>query len=142
MAHVTVYYNICQKCGRKFNQRLSQSSEVRVGKEVFTCKCGEQYTTGLMEWTHLTPKRRFDYFVSSGEIGLLLICTLAPALFAFFISGHKVDTTLRVTSWGLLVAAIGIGISWSIKMLVVKRSLKRVPHEDPFAARGGWPWNW
>ncbi|MCI0423530.1 MAG: hypothetical protein L0312_30650, partial [Acidobacteria bacterium] len=85
MPSVTIYYQKCPKCGETWSAQLSQARVLRVGKEAFVCKCGTAWPTGRMEWIHLNTEQRRAYFVSTAEIGVLVICLLAPALFGYFI---------------------------------------------------------
>lgn len=140
--YVKVHYQVCQKCGRKFQASLDpHSSAVRVGKEIYRCRCGEKYATGKKEWANLAARERFHYFVSTGEVGMLMICIITPALFGYFV-GPGFHSALRAASYGLVVGLGFISIFWIGKIVVVKLSLRRVPHHDPTVPRGGWPWNW
>lgn len=83
---VQVYDQKCPTCGQTSSRLVEKSTEVRVGKEVFRCKCGIEHPIGNVEWAHLDPKQRTDYFFGSAEIGSVLICTFMPALFAYFVA--------------------------------------------------------
>jgi hypothetical protein len=140
--YVRVHYKVCQNCGRKFGASLDpHSPAVRVGEEVYVCKCGVLYDTGKKEWANLDLKSRFDYFASTGEIGTMAICLIMPALFGYFV-GPGWHWALKAASWGFLVGLSFIFLFWMGKMVVVKLSLRRVPHHDPTTVRGGLPWNW
>jgi hypothetical protein len=80
LARVTVYYKRCPDCGQKWATQLSQSQVIRLGKEAFICKCNKRWQTGRVEWSHRSREQRRAYFVSSAEIGVLVICTIMPAL--------------------------------------------------------------
>lgn len=87
--HVKVYYQKCPGCGQTWSARVdNRTTELRVGKEIFVCKCGTEHPTGNSEWAHLDSKQRRSYFFGSAEIGSLVICTFMPALFAYFIGAN------------------------------------------------------
>ena len=134
-------YEKCPKCGERWNARArDRSTVVRIGKEAFVCRCGDQHWTGLLEWSHLTEKQRRDYFISSLEIGVLMICLVCPPLFAYFI-GNGIKSAMVALDWGAVIGFGLLAVSWAIKMLVVKISLRRCPHEVGFIS-GTAPWMW
>jgi hypothetical protein len=126
MPTVTVYYDRCPECGQKWSARLSQQNVIRVGREVFVCKCGKGWSTGYTEWSHLSPKKRRDYFISSAEIGVLMICTVVPPLFAYFIEKSWAPV-LRATGWGFCVGLAFAAVLWLIKLCIIGLSLRRCP---------------
>jgi hypothetical protein len=63
-----------------------------LGKEAFICKCNKQWPIGRVEWSLLSREQGRAYFVSSGEIGVLVICTIMPA----FIAGLLVLARQRI----------------------------------------------
>lgn len=138
--HVKVYYQKCRECGSTFNAKLSQSNVIRVGKEVFVCKCKTAFDTGKKEWAHLSMGERRGYFFSQAEIGVLLICTFIPGLFAYFI-GNGIESALSAITWGFLVGVAFILVLWMIKSVIVKTSLRRCPHEAGYVP-GVPPWCW
>ena len=146
MVYVRVYYQKCPDCGQTWSAQLSQFKVIRLGKESYVCKCKKAWPTGNVEWVHLTPEQRRGYFFSQAEIGVLVISVLAPALFGFFLAGwvHRTPAmgALVAASYGLLLGFVFVGILWSLKMLYVRLSLRRCPHEDRFEPRGALPWQW
>jgi len=129
MITVKVYYQKCPECGQTWAARLSEQEIVRIGKEVFICKCNKEWPTGCTEWTHLNTGQRRDYFVSTAEIGVLLICTFIPPLFGYFISGGW-NAALRAGMWGFLVGVVFVSVLWAIKGCIVGLSLRRCPAES------------
>src|SRR4051812_18520144 len=97
---VKVYRQACPDCGCEWAQQLSSRQDViRIGKEAYVCKCPKTWTTGRIEWNHLSRERRRLYFFSEAEIGVLAICTLVPPLFGYFISdGWR--GAMKAGSWG------------------------------------------
>jgi len=143
LTHVTIYYQVCSKCGKKFSAKLyPNSTEVRIGKETYRCSCGEEYSTGHREWANLAEEERRGYFVSSAEIGVVIISTAMPALFAYFVfDGWR--SAGRAAVWGLLVGLVIIAFLWTIKIVIVKLSKRRVPVvAETFGPPGLWPWQW
>lgn len=131
MARVTVYYKKCPDCGQKWATQLSPNQQViRLGKETFTCKCKKQWPTGRVEWSHLSREQRRAYFVSSAEIGVLVICTIMPALFGYFI-GNGWSSALRAGIWGFGVGVMFAAVLWLVKISLVGLSLRRCPAVAP-----------
>jgi hypothetical protein len=126
MARVTVYYKQCPDCGQKWATQLSQSQVIRLGREAFICKCKRQWPTGRVEWNHLSHEQRRAYFISSAEIGVLVICTIMPALFGYFI-GNGWPSALKAEAWGFVVGAVFVAVLWLIKLSLVGLSLRRCP---------------
>ena len=87
--YVKVLYDKCPTCKQIWGARLSQADVIRIGKETFVCKCGTAWRTGRVEWAHLTPRMRHSYFLSTAEIGVLVLCPLAGALFASLVTANK-----------------------------------------------------
>jgi|GEM_PF-4413949 len=139
--YVKVYYNRCPSCGSTWSTRLiEQTSEIRLGKEEFVCECGISYKTGNIEWAHLDEKQRRGYFFSSVEAGIVVICTLVPPLFAYFVAdGWR--SAFKTAAWGTAIAAVFVLLSWAIKAICVKQSLRRLPHELAYIP-GSLPWTW
>ena len=146
MFYVKVYYQKCPDCGQTWSTQLSQAKVIRLGKEVYVCKCNKAWPTGHVEWVHLTPEQRRQYFFSTAEIGVLVISVLAPALFGFFVASGAHWTpamgALVAASYGFLVGLVFVAILWALKMLYVRLSLRRCAHENAFEPRGALPWQW
>ena len=138
--HVKVYYQKCPQCGAKFNERLSQSSVLRVGKETYVCRCNTAFDTGKKEWAHLSVDERRGYFFSQAEIGVMLISAVVPGVFGYFV-GSGIESAVSASAWGFLFGAAFVGILWTIKTIIVKTSLRRCPHEPGYVA-GVPPWCW
>jgi len=134
MPTVTVYYNQCPDCGQKWAARLSEQEVIRVGREVYVCKCKKEWPTGCVEWIHLSRPEQREYFVSTAEIGVLTICTTIPPLFGYFI-GNGLPAAFRAALWGFLAGVVFIGILWGIKLCIVGLSLRRCPAGHPSANR-------
>lgn len=133
---VTVYYKKCPDCGERWAAQLSQTEVIRLGKEVFVCKCNKQWPTGRVEWAHLSRAQRRAYFVSTAEIGVLVICTIMPALFGYFV-GNGWSSALSWSLWGFAFGVVFVAVLWSIKAVLVAISLRRcATASDPEAARG------
>lgn len=139
---VKVHRRKCIHCGQTWGEHLWDSAEPRVGKESFVCRCGIKHSTGWVEWAHMLPKRRFDYFFSSAEIGTMVICVFSPGLFGYFVGAHGWRSVMTASAWGFLVGAVLVGMMWTSKMVIVRLSLRRSPHDDPTKLRGLWPWRW
>lgn len=130
MPRVTIYYKQCPDCGQKWAARLSQQEVIRLGRETFTCKCKKQWPTGCVEWNHLSREQRRAYFVSTAEIGVLVICTFMPALFGYFI-GNGWPSALNAAAWGFVVGVAFVAVLWLIKVSMVGLSLRRCPAVAP-----------
>jgi len=127
--YVTVYYQQCPDCGQKWATQLSSNQQViRLGKEIFICKCEKRWPTGRIEWSHLGRKQRRQYFISSAEIGVLLICTFVPPLFAYFI-GNGWPSALVAMGWGFVCGIVFVACLWLIKAILVGLSLRRCPSQ-------------
>ncbi len=137
---VKVYYKKCPDCGSTWSAQLSQQEVIRLGKEFYVCKCKKQWPTGHAEWANLTAEQRKEYFFSTAEAGVLLLWTVSPALFGYFI-GSGWGSAVNAGAWGFLFGVVWIGFLWLVKMTFVKLSLRRCPH-PVLDVRGGWPWNW
>ena len=137
MSTVTVYYQKCPKCGQTWSAQLSQARVIRIGKEVFVCRCGTEWPTGRIEWVRLNQAQRRAYFVSTAEIGVLVICTLSPALFGYFI-GDGWRSALKAAGWGLLVGAGFVLVLWGIKLCIVGVSKFRTRHIVPKLSQVQW----
>ena len=134
MHTVTVYYQQCPDCGQKWSAQLSRTQVIRLGKEIFVCKCNKEWPTGHGEWSHLSREQRHAYFISQAEIGVLVICTIMPALFGYFI-GEGWSSALRAGIWGFAVGAVFVAILWLIKIGLVGLSLRRCPAVAPNSDR-------
>lgn len=142
MPYVKVYYQKCPTCGQTWSSRLVENStEVRVGKEVFVCKCGTTHPTGNVEWAHLDAKQRKGYFFGSAEIGSVIICTFFPALFAYLVMNGW-HSALTAAMWGFLFGLAVVALLWSVRMVNVRLSLRRCPHDNPAFVPGAVPWHW
>ena|SRR5579859_4081621 len=134
-------YETCPKCRQRWNARLrDRHTVIRVGNETFVCRCGDKHWTGLLEWCHLTELQRREYFVSPLEVGVLITCIFASPFFAYFI-GDGMKSAATALRWGALIGLGSAAISWTIKILVIKISLRRCPHETGFVP-GTAPWTW
>jgi hypothetical protein len=140
--HVKVYYQKCPDCGATWSAQLSKVKVIRLGREAFICKCNKAWPTGHIEWAHLTEDERRGYFFSQAEVGVLLICSLVPALFGYFVGSHGFASTTYAAAWGFVVGISCIAILWFIKIGFVWVSLRRVPQAGSSIPHGGWPWNW
>jgi hypothetical protein len=139
--YVKVYYNKCPDCGRTWSARFSEANVIRLGRETYTCKCPKEWQAGHIEWVHLTPEQRKSYFFSTAELGVVVMCVLAPALFGYFVGSRGFISAGIAAGWGLLVGLGWVGFLWFLKVIYVKLSLRRLPHPVT-DLRGGWPWNW
>ena len=139
--YVKVYYKKCPDCGSTWSAQLSQTKVIRLGRETYTCKCPKEWPTGHTEWAHLTPRQCKEYFFSSAEIGVLVICTVMPALFGYFVGAQGLISAAIAAGWGLVVGLSFVAFLWFLKMVYVKLSLRRLPHPVT-ELHGGWPWNW
>src|SRR3954454_7259863 len=140
--YVKVYYQVCPDCHAKWSAQLSRSNVIRLGKEFHTCKCPKQWPTGHIEWAHLTPSERRSYFISEGEIGVVLLSVFTPALFAVFLAQHRLAGALTAASYGLLFGLAFVAVLWSLKSIYVRLSLHRCPHDNSTELRGALPWQW
>jgi hypothetical protein len=138
---VRIHYQVCTSCGAKFNATLHPSTEIRVGPEFYACACGAQYRTGKFEWAHLNRKRRRDYFISSAEIGIMLLSMALPVIFGYGI-GPGWQGGLVGLKWGFLFGLCFIALLWSIKALIIRSSLRRVPYGNTVEPIGILPWHW
>jgi len=141
MPMVKVYYQKCPDCGQTWSAQLSETSVIRIGREVFACKCGNDWSTGRVEWAHLTPEQRQEYFFSTAEIGVMVISTIFPALFGYFVGSKGWHSALIAGLWGGLVGLVICSFLWLMKMFIVWRSLRRLPHAET-GPTGYWPWEW
>ena len=127
MFYVKVFYKKCPACKQTWSAQLSQADVIRIGEETFVCKCGTAWPTGRIEWAHLTPRMRRSYFLSTAEIGVLILWPFAGGLFAFFIAQNKWMGLLWGILGGLVVAAAFVAVMWALKFTIVKFSLHRCP---------------
>jgi hypothetical protein len=127
MFYVRVFYKKCPTCKQTWSAQLSQADVIRIGKEAFVCKCGTAWPTGRVEWAHLTPRMRRSYFLSTAEIGVLILCPFMGGLFTFFIAQDKWMGLLWGILDGLVVAAVFVAFMWALKFTIVKFSLRRCP---------------
>lgn len=139
--YVRVYYQKCPDCGSTWNARLSEYDVIRIGREVFVCKCGKEWPTGNTEWSHLPSGKKRSYFFSQAEIGVLLIATIVPALFGYFAGDHGWRSAVFAFGWGLAIGLVIDAVLWCFKMAIVGLSLRRAPYAVA-DLHGGWPWNW
>lgn len=123
---VMSYYQ-CAQCKQRWGFRYSESPVIRVGKEIFVCRCGKSWPTGYVEWAHLNAQQRRDYFISTAEIGVLVICTFIPALFGYAIGERGWRSALVAAGGGLAVGLVFVLILWTIKLGIVGLSLRRRP---------------
>jgi len=126
MPTVTVYYKQCPDCHQKWAARLSQQNVIRVGREVFVCKCRKEWPTGCAEWSHLSREQKRAYFISSAEIGVLFLCTFIPPLFGYFIANGW-PGAFKAAGGGFAVGVLFVGFLWLIKLFLVGLSLRRCP---------------
>lgn len=130
MFSVTVFYQKCPTCKQTWSAQLSQAEVIRIGKEMFICKCGTAWPTGRLEWAHISPRMRRSYFLSTAEIGVLILGPFAGALFAFFLAQNRWIGLLWGILGGLAVAAVFVAFMWALKLTIIKFSLHRCP-PDP-----------
>lgn len=100
---------ICDKCGRDVTRHfhaLQSHSWSTIGRESYTCLCGEKYLTGATEWDHLDSSERIKsvgqtvfigVFLSAGFSILGLVAYLALH-FAFGLREAAVVAALAVTA--------------------------------------------
>ena len=86
MFYIHVHYQKCPICKQTWSAQLSATHVTRIGAEVFVCKCGTQWPTGHTEWAHLTSSNRRAYFLSTAEIGVMILWPFVGGLFTFFIA--------------------------------------------------------
>jgi hypothetical protein len=122
-----VYYQKCPTCKQTWSAQLGTAKIIRIGEETYTCKCGISWETGRVEWAHLTPQQRRSYFLSTAEVGVLILWPFVGGLFTFFIAKNKWMGLLWGIVGGLLVAAFFVLVMWGFKYMFVRLSLKRCP---------------
>jgi hypothetical protein len=129
----------CPKCGDRWNGK-----KAGLGKEVYFCKCGDAHPTGRLEWVHLDPKVKREYFLWNTEIGMTVLFTGLLAVSGYFFAGafnnDPTEFSLAILTFCLIFASPFILIGLFVRM--VKRSLKRVPNPDPMFHPGSMPWEW
>jgi hypothetical protein len=125
--YVHVFYKKCPTCRQTWSPQLSQAAVIRIGKEVFVCKCGTAWPTGRVEWAHLTPRMRRSYFLSTAEIGVLLLWPFAGGLFAFFVAQNRWMGLFWGILGGLAMAVVIVAVMWALKFTIVRLSLRRCP---------------
>ena len=130
MFYVKVFYQKCPTCKQTWSAQLSEAEVLRIGKEMFVCKCGTAWPTGRLEWAHITPRMRRSYFLPTAEIGVLILWPFAGALFAFFIAQNRWIGLLWGILGGLAVAAVFVAVMWALKLAIVKFSLHRCPPDS------------
>ena len=114
---------------------------IRVGREVFTCKCGDNWATGYLEWTHLSPSQKHSYFFSEAEIGVAAISFLVPPFFGYFIADIPWRGVRTGAKWGAIVGGAFVALLWVIKCGIVTLSLHRCP-PPVNETKGLFPWEW
>lgn len=127
MFFLRIFYQKCPTCKQTWSTQLSQADVIRIGKELFVCRCGTAWPTGRVEWAHITPHMRRSYFLSTAEIGVLVLWPLTGGLFALFIAQNKWMGLLWGILGGLAVAAVFVAAMWALKLVIVKSSLHRCP---------------
>ncbi len=95
-----------------------------------------------MEWAHLSPEKRREYFFSTAEIGVLVLCVGIPPLFAWFIAIHPAVAAIKAAAYGLSFGLVFVALLWTLKSVYVLASLRRCPHEDQTELHGSLPWQW
>jgi hypothetical protein len=138
---VRLQYRQCPDCGKTWAPLLSNATVIRVGRESFTCKCGSDWATGYVEWTHLSPSQKHAYFVSEAEIGAAVISILAPPFFGYFIAENPWRGVLIGAKWGAIVGGAFIALLWAIKCVIVTLSLHRRPPAVN-ESKSLFPWEW
>lgn len=129
MVYIRVFYNKCPTCKQTWSAQLSHADVVRIGKEVFICKCGVAWETGHVEWAHLTPAQRRGYFLSTAEIGVFILAPFVGGLFAFFVARNRWFGLVWGLLGGFVVAAVAVAFMWSLKYVFVRLSLRRCPFD-------------
>lgn len=129
MFYLNVFYQKCPTCKQTWSAQLSQADVIRIGKETFVCKCKTAWPTGRVEWAHLTPQMRRSYFLSTAEIGALILGPFTGGLFAFFLAQNRWIGLLRGILGGLVVASVFVAVMWALKFTFVMFSLHRCPPE-------------
>jgi hypothetical protein len=131
----------CPNCGDRWN-----SGKSGIGKELYVCKCGIGHSTGQVEWAHLDPKTKRDYFLWNTEIGMTVLFTGLLVVASYFLAGafnhDRTEFSLFILTFCLLVASPFVLIGLLLRMVIVKQSIKRVPNPDPMFHPGSMPWKW
>ena len=122
-----VHYQKCPTCRQTWNAQLGTTNVIRLGKETYTCKCGIDWETGRVEWSHLTPRQRRSYFLSTAEIGVLILWPFVGGLFTYFIAKDKLWGLIWGVVGGLLVAGVFVLVMWWLKFAFARASLRRSP---------------
>lgn len=125
MFYLHIFYKKCPTCRQTWSPQLSQAAVIRIGKEAFVCKCGIAWPTGRVEWAHITPRMRRSYFLSTAEIGVLILWPFAGGLFAVFVAQNRWMGLLWGILGGLAVAVGFVGVMWALKFTIVRLSLRR-----------------
>src|SRR5947209_1932557 len=116
---MNVYWDSCEVCGDKWSERLTnEENEIRVGKEIYICKCEIPHNTGNREWTHLTKEQRYGYFRGFSFLEKAMFVTFViifPVLFGLL--GEAGDGgPVERTALGFAImggaAACLVAISW------------------------------
>jgi hypothetical protein len=124
----TIYSDRCPKCNATIRVYLRPDA-LRVGPEVYVCSCGETYRSGYVEWAPLTSREKFEYFVSEGAIGILVMLPLLGGVakkMAQMTRPGEDDFQWQGFYWGLGIAAIALACLWCGKTINVRRSIQRV----------------
>ena len=97
---IFVNYQHCPKCSNTFCWTLRPDA-LRVGEEVFVCKCGERYSSGKHEWAHLSKTQKFFYFCSESAVGIMLLLPFMGIIAVYHWAGAVLFPILALGGlWG------------------------------------------
>lgn len=130
----------CPNCGHVTERTIIK--KLTLGPESAVCEaCGNAFRTHRTEWTHLTPKQRFEYFFTEDVVAILLLFPLFGFLVSPVFSDNMEFSWLGILG-GLAVAAVIIGFMWLLKTSRIRASLRRCPEpkDSPVTEESHLPW--
>ena len=130
----------CSQCGTGFWAAPPHvGEEIAIGRESYSCACGNQYQTGRHEWQSLSDEQKREY-LWSGLVAIPVVITVLAAIGGYFLRWHEPYWTMSVILGflGLLSGLICSGLLLTIRGLPVLLSLRRTRRLGIVGGTGTW----
>ena len=121
----------CTRCGRVFwAPPVHIGKDICIGRECYTCLCGNRYETARREWIHLSQEEKRNY-LWSGFLTIPLVTTALGAIGGYFLKWHEPYWFMSVFIGflGLLSGLICSTALLIIRGLPVLTSLRRTARD-------------